>query len=116
MNRRLFAGALASLAAAPKIARAADDSRRTRFYWIDAFNMKQGTQPARLAEFLRGALLPFFAKNHKGPVLVLDAQIAPHTPQTLLIVGFSSLEEIGAIHAKTMSDESIASATAKLET
>jgi len=115
MNRRFFAGALAGLAAAPKLAHAADSDRRTRFYWMDAFHMKQGTQPTRLAEFLRSALVPRLQKVHGGPILVLDAQIAPHTPQTLLIIGFSSFEEVWATRTKLMQDESIAAATAKLE-
>jgi hypothetical protein len=115
MNRRFFAGALAGLAAAPKLAHAADSDRRTRFYWMDAFHMKQGTQPTRLAEFLRSALVPRLQKIHGGPILVLDAQIAPHTPQTLLIIGFSSFEEVWAIRTKLMQDESIAAATSKLE-
>jgi hypothetical protein len=115
MNRRLFAGALAGLAAAPKFARAADSDRRTRFYKIEAFQMKQGTQPARLAEFLRTAVVPRLAKVHNGPVIVLDAQIAPHTPQTLLIMGFSSFEDVWATPAKMMQDEAMTAAVAKLE-
>ncbi len=115
MNRRLFAGALASLAAPPKPARAADSDRRTRFYWLDAFQLKQGTQPGRMNEWFRGALVPRLAKIHNGPVIVLEAQIAPHTPQILLIVGFSAFDEIWDIRAKVMQDEGMLAADAKLQ-
>jgi hypothetical protein len=48
-------------------------------------------------------------------VIVLDAQIAPHTPQTLLIMGFSSFEDVWATPAKMMQDEAMTAAVAKLE-
>jgi hypothetical protein len=113
INRRLFTGALAGLAAT-RTTRAADSDRRTRFYWLETFQLQQGTQPGRMNEWFRNGLIPRLAKIHPGPVIVLEAQIAPHTPQIMLIIGFSSFEEIGSVRSKVMDDESIVAADRKL--
>jgi NIPSNAP len=114
MNRRKFATALAGLAAA-RSATSADSDRKIRYYWMDTFQLKQGTQPARMHEWFREALVPKLAQVHGGPVMVLEAAIAAHTPQIVLIVGLSSLDEIVKVQTKLNSDPAIASADRKLD-
>jgi NIPSNAP len=97
MNRRTFAGALAGLAAARPMWPAPPQdasSRRTQFYTMDVFQLKQGTQSARIHDWIQNTLLAKMSKIHPGPKIVLESVIAPHNPQILFIVGFSAFEEI----------------------
>jgi hypothetical protein len=48
----------------------------------------------RLHAYLGGTLLPFLDQIHDGGRLVLEAVIAPHTPQALLLAAFSSFDEM----------------------
>src|SRR6185437_12532351 len=89
MHRRSFTAALAGLAAAP--AWPAAQNRRTQFFTLEVFEMQQGTQPGRLHDWLEKSLLP---KLGNRPVIVLDAVIAPHSPQIACIAGYSSFDEI----------------------
>ncbi len=95
MNRRSFAGALAGLAAARPLW-PADSGRHTQFYTLDIFQLKQGTQAARMHDWLGKSVLPKIS----GPKIVLEAVIAPHTPQLAFIAGFSSFEEIWSALSK----------------
>jgi hypothetical protein len=113
MNRRSFTGALAGLAAASPLM-AADEKRRTEFYTLDVFQLRQGTQPARMNEWFRETLLAKMSKIHSGPKMILEAVIAPHTPQIAFIAGFSSFEEIWATRAK-LNDAETGAAWAKIE-
>ncbi len=97
MNRRSFAGAMAGLAALrPLFAGqpAGDSSAPARFYTMDRFQLKQGTQPGRMNNWFQNFLLPKMSKIHSGPKIVLESVIAPHHPQILMIAGFSSFEQI----------------------
>jgi len=114
LNRRHFTGALAGLAAAQS-ARAADPAQRTKFYMMQTFQLRQGTQLARLNEWLSKAYLPQLSKIHNGPQIVLESLIAPHNPQLVLIVGYSSFEQIAAVHSKMDADKEVAAAFSKVE-
>jgi hypothetical protein len=114
MNRRTFASALAGLAATRPLWSAEGD-RRTRFYKLEAFQLKQGTQPARVHEWLSTGLLPRLSKIHAGPVIVLDAVFGPHTPQIVLVTGYSSFEEIWNVSSKIAGDAEANAAYEKLE-
>lgn len=95
MNRRNFAGALAGLAVASPMFPA--DNRRTQFYTMDTFQLRQGTQPARMNDWFQNFLLPKLSKVHPGPKIILESVIAPHNPQILMITPFASFEEIGTV-------------------
>src|SRR5579862_723943 len=114
MNRRTFAGALAGLAASSAATAAGTDSR-TRFYTLDVFQLKNGTQTARMHDWLGNALLPKVSQLHSGPTIVLEAVIGAHTPQLVWISGFSSAEEIWTVHTKLAVDRDLAAARAKLD-
>jgi hypothetical protein len=113
MNRRTFAGALAGLAAARPLW-PADADRRTQFYTLDIFQLKQGTQAARMHDWFSNTMLPKLAKIHTGPTIVLEAVIASHTPQLAFITGFSSFEEIWSVLSK-LNDPDLAAAWNKIE-
>ncbi len=95
MNRRSFATALAGVASAAPLW-PADSERRTQFYILDVFQLKQGTQAARMHDWLSKSVLP----KLPGTKIVLEAVIASHSPQIALIAGFSSFEEIWTVISK----------------
>lgn len=113
MNRRSFVGALAGLAAARPLW-PADESRRTQFYTLDVFQLRQGTQAARMHDWFSNSVLPKLAKIHSGPKIVLEAVIAPHSPQIAFIAGFSSFEEIWTTLSK-LNEPDMAAAWSKIE-
>jgi len=82
---------------------------------MQTYQLRQGTQLARLSEWLSGAYLPRLSKIHNGPQIVLESVIAPHNPQLVLIVGYSSFEQIWAIQSKVEADEEVKAAYAKVE-
>src|SRR6202166_1353213 len=88
MDRRLFVGVLGATSALG----AAAPEKRTRFYTLESFKLKAGTQLPRLHEHFSKTLLP------KGPKIFLEALIAPHMPQLLVVNGFNSLEEVRSVH------------------
>lgn len=88
MIRRAFLQSLGALAAV----RGAK-TPKTRFYTMESFLMKNGEQTVRLHEFLSKGYLPAAMKAHSGPKIILDAQVAPHMPQTLVILGYQSAAE-----------------------
>ncbi len=92
------AGALTSLAAP------ADEPRRTRFYVVETFLLKNGSQVPRVHEFLSKTAIPRVRALHAGPILAMESLIAPHMPQVAMIVGFASLEEMWNVHSKVLAD------------
>jgi len=70
MNRRTFTGALAGFAAAAAPARPAESDRRTRFYALETFELKNGTQAGRMHDWLGNSLLPKLQKIHLGSLFV----------------------------------------------
>ncbi len=113
MNRRTFAGALAGFAAARPLW-PADSDKRTQFYTLDVFQLKQGTQAARMHDWFSNSVLPKMAKIHPGPKIVLEAVIAPHTPQLAFIAGFSSFDEIWTVLSK-LNEPDLSAAWSKIE-
>jgi NIPSNAP len=112
MKRRNFLGALGALGMTQA---ATPPAKPTRFYALEQFKMRSGTQPARLHEFFSQSMLPALNKIHSGPKIFLNAEISSHMPQAALIAGYSSLEELGDVRAKMNSDEAILKKWTSLE-
>src|SRR5260370_37878196 len=98
MDRRSFVGVLGGLGMA-----AAATEKRTRFYALDSFKLKAGTQLQRLHENFK-TLVPKLAGIWSGPKIFLEALVAPHLPQVAAIYGFGSLDELWEVHGKLMAD------------
>ncbi len=111
MNRRTF---LSSLGVAAATAWAADE-HRTRYYTFDRYQLQQGTQTARVHEWLSKAILPKMTALNAGPFIVLEAVIAPHTPEVVMIAGFQNFDDIRTVQAKLDSDPELQAAAAKIE-
>jgi len=114
MNRRTFATTLAGLAAAGPV-RPAESGRRTRFYALETFELKNGTQAGRMHDWLGNTLLPKLAKIHAGPQIALEAVIGPHTPRLVLVLGFSSFEDLSSTREKLAADKELAASRQKLD-
>ena len=110
MRRRTFLTALAAAAGA----RGADP-KKTRYYSVERYQLQQGTQAARVHEFLRDGIVPKMSKLTLGPIIVLDAVIAPHTPEIVMITGVQNFDDIRAVNAKLDADAELQALYKKIE-
>jgi hypothetical protein len=78
--------------------------KRTRFYMLEFFNLRNGTQPARLHDYLRNAAIPAMRRAHAGPILAMEALVAPHMPQVAVIIGCPSFEELWNVNTRVAAD------------
>src|SRR5581483_3828443 len=113
MDRRSFVGLLGGMGAG--LAAAAETEKRTRFFVVQSYKLKAGTQLPRMHEFFKTKLVPQAATVWNGPKLFLEAIVAPHMPQILALYGFTSLEEFLSAHGKTFSNPDVAKGFAELE-
>lgn len=108
MNRRFFLEAMGGMAMlTPGLAAQAAGERKTRFYLLETYHLKHGTQLGRLHDYLSQWALPAFEKLHNGPKIVLEALVAAHMPQVAVIFGFRSLAEMWDVRAKLNRDEEL---------
>ena len=103
------AGALTPVSALP------NPPGRTRILALESFQISDPQQMPRVHDYLSGALLPVLRQIHDGPKMFLDAIVAPHTPQTLLLAAFSSFDEMLAINTRIAAHPGIRQARAHLE-
>jgi hypothetical protein len=75
----------------------AAEQKRTKYYLLQAYTLKNGTQLPGLHEFVSKTLLPAMNEVHRGPKIYLEAVIAPHLPQLLAIHGFESLDQMEGV-------------------
>lgn len=104
-------GSLAGLAAVP-------DSRPNKRSWVlslESFCLRDAEQMARLHSYLGGTFLPYLAQVHHGPKMFLEAIVAPHTPQALVITAFASFDEMLEIRNNVAAHQGIQRARAILE-
>lgn len=74
--------------------------KKTRYYVLENFFLKNGTQLPRIHDFTSKVALPALNEVHSGPKIYLEALIAPHMPQFASIYGFESLEQLESVHRK----------------
>ncbi len=79
--------------------------KRTSFFLLENYYLKNGTQPGRIHDFFSQARLPALNKVHSGPKIFLEALVASHMPQAAVILGFQSLDEMPALGAKLDADK-----------
>lgn len=108
MNRRSFVGILGGAGALPATAFAqAGSEKKTQLYLMETFRLKAGSQLARLHEYLQKSALPALGKIHQGPKIVLEALVAEHTPQVVMVLGFQSNEEFWSVRGKLNQDKEL---------
>lgn len=79
--------------------------QKTKFYVLNQFYLKSGTQPGRINEFMSKAYLPVLSKVNAGPRICMEALVAAHMPQFALITGYRSLEELTSLHVTLAQQE-----------
>jgi hypothetical protein len=89
---------------------------KIRYYALAQYFLKNGTQGARLAEYLQRGLLPAAAKlGVPAPMVILEALAAPHMPQVLTVTGHASLDELAQSRARLKADAAHSQAVANWE-
>jgi hypothetical protein len=105
MERRSFLTLLAAMATPPLSAASTSSSMKIRYYTVESYLLKNGTQLGRIHEYFGKHRIPALQRNHGGPLMVLEAIIAPHLPQVSFITGFNSLEDMSSVTAKVAADK-----------
>jgi hypothetical protein len=119
MNRRswlswLGVSAAGSLACHSTV-RAFQPNEGTWVLSIESFRVRQADQMPRLHSYLSDAFLPFFGQIHRGPKMFLEAIVAPHTPQAVLLAAFPGFDEMIETRRKLAAHTGIQRARADLE-
>lgn len=78
---------------------------RTRFYVLQNYYLRQGSQLARLNELMGQRLLPSLNKYHPGPKIFLEGLVAAHMPQFAAIFGLHSIDEWTSIQSSLQQDD-----------
>jgi hypothetical protein len=88
---------------------------RTRFYTLESLLLKNGDQVARLHDFMSHAFFPAARRFHPGPMISLEAVVAPHVPQFAVVMGFASAADALSLHTRLHQQEGYAAAVEKWE-
>ncbi|MCC7157049.1 MAG: NIPSNAP family protein [Bryobacterales bacterium] len=89
---------------------------RARYYVLDNYYLKNGSQGDRLAEYLRNGLIPAARRLEvPGPAIVLEALVAAHMPQVLTVTPYAAQEQIFATRASLRADSAWRKALAAWE-
>jgi len=119
MNRRALLSSLGISAAASFTGLyAITSSSPTKQTWVvslESFRANHADQMPHLHSYLGGTFLPYLTQIHRGPKMFLDAIVAPHTPQALVLTAFSSFAEMIEIRGKIAAHPDIQRARADRE-
>src|SRR5215471_15828241 len=119
MNRRTLLSALGFSAASSLTGLHAitgsSPSKETRVVSLESFRASHADQMPQLHSYLGGTLLPYLTQIHRGPKMFLEAIVAPHTPQALVLTAFSSFEEMIEVRGKSAAHPEIQRARAARE-
>ena len=93
----------------------ARSAQSTRVINIESFCIAHGSQESRLQAYLADTLLPRMQQLHSGARLCLEAIVAPHTPQAMVLAMFSSFDEMLETRARLAASPEVRQARAELE-
>src|SRR5215470_4090374 len=105
------AGSLTGLSAV----RGFQPNKQTWVLSLESFRVRQADQMPRLQSYLGGDFLSFFSQIQRGPKMFLEAIVAPHTPQALLLAAFPGFDEMIEVRRKLAAHPGIQRARADLE-
>jgi hypothetical protein len=88
---------------------------RTRYYTLDSLFLENGEQVARLHDFMSHGFVPAAGKIHAGPMILLEALVAPHVPQLVVVMGFVAAADALSLHSRLLQQEGYAAALEKWE-
>ena len=94
MNRRVFLEAAGgtALMAAPT-----EPLSKIRYYLLENYHLRHSTQLQRIHEFMSKGMLP--AAPTGRPMICLEAVVAAHVPQYMVVLGLQSLDELASFRA-----------------
>ena len=87
----------------------------TRVIASESFCVTDAGQVTRLRSYIADALLPCMAQLRNIPRMCLEAIVAPHTPQTLLLAVYPGFNEMLEVRTRITSDPRVSRARAKIE-
>ena len=119
MNRRSWLSSL-GISAAGGLAgfSAVHDSQAEKRTWVlslESFRVSHADQMPQIHSYLGRTFLPLLTQLHGGPKMFLEAIVAPHTPQALVVTAFSSFEDMIEIRNKVAAHPRIQRTRAGLE-
>lgn len=94
-------------------AQAQSSAQKTRIYRLEYLYYRQGSQGNRINEFL-SSQMSLFTKNARS-VGVFNSILGPHNPLTILLTGFSSIEEMESADERVGRTPELKAAVDKLE-
>lgn len=97
------------------MAGAVENEKKARYFLLENYYLRQSTQVARINEFMSQGFLPAAAKFHHGPKIFLEAQVAAHVPQFVVVMGLESLDELAALRGRLREDSGFQKAFAAWE-
>lgn len=87
----------------------------TRVIACESFCVTDAAQMQHLGSYIADTLLPCMDKLRNAPKMCLEAIVAPHTPQTLLLTVYSSFNEMLEQRARIASDPRVRRVRAGIE-
>jgi hypothetical protein len=87
----------------------------TRVIALESFCVTDADQVPHLRSYIADTLLPCMDKLGNTSRMCLEAVVAPHTPQTLLLTMYSSFNEMLEVRARIASDPRVRRAWAGIE-
>lgn len=106
------AGALNTFSA---FAKNTQPENRTRVIACESFCVTDAAQMQHLRSYIGDTLVPCMDQLRNTPKMCLEAIVAPHTPQTLLLTVYSSFNEMLEERARIASDPRVRRARAGIE-
>ncbi len=78
----------------------AASEKRTNYYLLQNFYLKNGTQMGRINDFMSQGLLPALGGLLTGPRICLEGLVAAHMPQYAVILGLESPGHLASVREK----------------
>lgn len=111
----LSAGGACTLNSFSAFAKATPPGNGTRVIACETFCVANAGQEPHLRSYIADTLLPCMEQLHSPASMCLEAIVAPHTPQTLLLTMYSSFDQMLDVRARIVSDPRVRRAWAAIE-
>lgn len=109
------AGGAGALNTFPAFAKEMRPGNGTRVIACESFCVADAGQALHLRSYIGDTLLPRMDQLCNTPRMCLEAIVAPHTPQTLLLTEYSSFNEMLEVRAHIASDPRVRRSWAEIE-
>ena len=94
----------------------AEATAAPRYFLLESYLLKNGSQGQRLATYMQNARIGMAGRlQTAAPALVLEALVAAHMPQVLVVSAFAALDDLVAMKRKLRQDAVAREALAQWE-